>query len=50
MIIKLIMWLCHIQYKKYGQVMFYIKGYDEEYPRYLIYTENERIYKKFDEI
>lgn len=52
MITKLIMWLCHIKYKRYakryGYEIFYIKGKGKDYPKYLLYTENERVYKKMD--
>ncbi len=50
MIDKLIMWLLHSRYKKYKKPIFYIKGIDKDYPKYLLYTEDEFIYKKMDEI
>lgn len=50
MIDRIIMWICHIKYKKYGKPIFYIKGIDKEYPKYLLYTENERVYQKMDNI
>ena len=49
MIIRLIMWLCHIYYKKYGEDIFCIKGEGKEYPKYLLYTENPTAYKQMDE-
>lgn len=49
MISKLIMFLCRIQYKKYGKSTLFIKGTGEDYPRFLIYTENEKAYKRMDE-
>jgi hypothetical protein len=48
MIHKLIMWLCHIKYKSYKKDVFYIKGTDGDYPKYLLYTENENVYKRMD--
>lgn len=48
MIARLIMWLCHIMYKKYGKPIFYIKGTEKDYPKYLLYTENENIYQRID--
>ncbi len=50
MIERLIMWLCHLQYKKYGMPMFYIRGTENDYPKYLLYTENEDVYSKMDRI
>lgn len=50
MISKLIMWLCHIKYKKYGMPIFYIKGTGEDFPKYLIYTEDKFVYKTMDMI
>lgn len=48
MIVKIIMWLCHIKYKKYGKPIFYIKGTGNDYPKYLLYTENENVYQRMD--
>ena len=50
MLAKLIMWLCHIKYKKFGFPIFYIRGTGEDYPKYLIYTENENVYRNMDKI
>ena len=47
---KLIMWLCHKRYKHYGMPIFYIKGLEKDYPKYLIYTESETVYRKMDVI
>jgi len=46
MLIKLIIFLCHIQYKKKTIFGFYIKGSNEEYPKCLLYTENESVRNK----
>jgi hypothetical protein len=48
MIERIIMFLCSIQYKKYKQPIFYIKGTEKQYPRYLLYTEDENVYKRMD--
>ena len=48
MITKLVMWWIHRQYLKYGMPIFYIRGTDSDYPRYLLYTEEPRVYAKFD--
>ena len=50
MIDRFIMWLCHLRYKRYGMPIFYIKGTGKDYPKYLVYTENEFVYKKMDRI
>lgn len=50
MIDRFIMWLCHLRYKRYGMPIFYIKGTGKDYPKHLIYTENENVYKKMDRI
>ena len=48
MITKLIIWLCHIKYKKYGKPIFYVRGTGEDYPIYLLYTEDENVYRRMD--
>lgn len=48
MIVKIIMWLCHIKYKKYGKPIFYIKGTENDYPKYLLYTEDKNVYQRMD--
>lgn len=50
MIDRLIIWLCRIRYKKYKKPIFYIKGIEKHYPRYLLYTEDEDMYIKFDRL
>lgn len=49
MILKIVMWYLHRQYKKHKQPIYYIKGYNKDYPKYLLYTENERVYKRMDD-
>jgi hypothetical protein len=48
MIDKLIMWLCRIRYHKYNMPIYYIRGTEKDYPRYLLYTEDEYIYNRMD--
>lgn len=48
MIDRLIMLLCHIRYKKFDMPIFYIKGTGKDYPKQLIYTENESIYRRMN--
>lgn len=48
MIARLIMWLCHIQYKKFGMPILYIKGHGKAYPKQLLYTEDENVYQRMD--
>lgn len=48
MIDKLIMWLCHIRYKKFDMPIFYIKGNGKDYPKHLLYTEDESIYQRMN--
>lgn len=45
---RLVMWYLHRQYKKYRSKIIYIKGSGNDYPRYLMYTEDEDMYKKMD--
>ena len=49
MIAKLIMFLCRLQYKKYKKPIFYIKGTNKDYPRYLLYTEDKSTYERMDD-
>lgn len=46
--IRLIMWLLHLQYKRQGDAIFYIKGRGKGYPKYLLYTEDENVYYRMD--
>lgn len=45
----IIMTLLHRNYKKYNNDIFFIKGTDDKYPRYLLYTEKESISKRMEE-
>lgn len=49
MILKIVMWYLHIRYKKQKDDILYIKGTGKQYPRYLLYTENEKVYKRMDD-
>ena len=48
MIDRIIMWLCHIRYKKFNMPILYMKGNGKDYPHYLLYTENENVYQRMD--
>lgn len=48
MIDRLIMWLCHRKYKKFGMPILDIKGIGKDYPKHLLYTENENVYQRMD--
>lgn len=50
MIERFIMWYLHKQYMKYGMPTYYIRGTDKDFPRYLLYTENEVMYRRFDNV
>jgi hypothetical protein len=40
---RLIIWYLSIQYKKYGKDnIYFIRGTDNDYPKLLYYTENEK--------
>jgi hypothetical protein len=43
--VKIIMFLLHMLYKERNECLVYIKGTGNEYPRYLIYTEDESFRK-----
>lgn len=47
--IRLIIWLLHWQYKRHGYPIFYIKGHGKDYPKYLLYTEDENVYYRMDD-
>ena len=49
MIDRIIMWLCHLKYKKYKKPILYIKGTGKDYPKYLLFTEDENIYKRMEQ-
>ena len=47
-LVRLIMWLCHIECKRYKQDIFFIKGTGKDFPKYLLYTENINTYNRMD--
>ena len=49
MIARFIMWLCHIRYKKFGMPIFCIKGNGKDYPKQLLYTEDESVYQRMND-
>lgn len=51
-VVRLIMFLCHIEYKrhkKFKEDFIYIKGTGKQYPRFLLYTEKENVYKRMND-
>lgn len=48
MLAKLIMFLCHLYYKKDKKPIFFIKGTGRDYPKYLLYTENENVWHRMN--
>jgi len=49
MITRLVMWWLHRQYIKFGMPIFYIKGHDKDLYKYLLYTEDENVYKRMED-
>lgn len=49
MLVKLIMFLCRIHYKRNQQPILYIKGTGKDYPRYLLYTEDQNVYQRMED-
>ena len=47
--IRFVIWILHLHYKKYGKSIFYVKGTGKDYPKYLLYTENANVYRRMDE-
>ena len=47
-LVELIMLFCSIVYKFEGKPLMYIKGHEEKYPRYLLYTEDVNVYDRMD--
>lgn len=54
MITKIIMFLCKIEHKRIKKEnnqniqILSIKGNGKDYPKYLLYTEDENVYKRMD--
>ncbi len=49
MILRIFLWWLHRQYKKTNQPIYYIKGTGSDYPKYLLYTEDEHVYQRMDD-
>lgn len=50
MITRFVMWWLSRQRKKYGnKAIFYIRGTGKDYPRYLLFTENESVYNRMED-
>ena len=49
MIKRLVIWWLHRQYVKYKQPIFYMKGKGSDYPKYLLYTEDENVYRRMED-
>lgn len=43
LMVKIVMAWLRKEYKKYGGVAFHINGTQKDYPRYLLYTEDELV-------
>lgn len=49
LLVRIIMWCGHLLYKKYQHdAVLYIAGVGKDYPKYLLYTENENVYSRMD--
>lgn len=48
LIYTFVMWLLHTQYVKSGEPIYFIKGVGKDYPKYLLYTEDDRVYRRMD--
>lgn len=46
--IRIVMFILHLYYKKSGEPIFYVKGKGKEYPKYLLYTEDESVYMRME--
>lgn len=49
MLIRLVIWILHREYKKCGNQILYVKGLGKDFPKYLLYTEDEDVYVRMDE-
>ena len=48
MIARLVFWWLHKQYTKYNKPIYFIKGNGKDFPKYLLYTEDEHVYKRME--
>lgn len=46
--LRLVIWYLHKQYLRHNQPIFYIKGTEKDFPKYLLYTEDINVYKRMD--
>lgn len=46
---RIVMWWLHRWYLKNKKPIFYIKGLESDYPKYLLYTEDAELYRRMDE-
>lgn len=46
MLIKLIMFLCHIEYKASSYPIMFIEGNKKDDGKYLLYTENKNVARR----
>lgn len=49
MLVRLAMWILHREYKKHRMPIYYVKGLQKDFPKYLLYTEDENVYYRMDE-
>lgn len=49
MLLRIVMWWLHREYLRYGKPIYYIKGEGKDYPKYLLYTEDEHAYKRMED-
>jgi len=40
---QIVFWYLRKLYKKYGEHILFIKGTEKDFPKYLLYTENESV-------
>ena len=50
LIYRFVMWLLHTQYVKFRAPVYFIKGVGKDYPKYLLYTEDEKVYQRMDRL
>jgi hypothetical protein len=47
--IRIVMFILHLYYKKHGEPIFYVKGTDDDFPKYLLYTEDPYVYERMEQ-
>lgn len=48
--LKLILFILHFYYKHYEGTLFYVRGVGKDYPKYLLYTEDEQQWHRMDDL